>query len=223
MTIKLRRKVFLVLLLVCGLILAGGAWAEKRYVSGLTSVTLRVQPGNKKKIVEMLPIATMVEVVEPGTDWSLVVSANGNRGYVLTRFLTDQTPPSLALARLQEKYDQMMSQMSEPAKEIARLQEQNQQLTTDLEETRSTLTALKGDYEKLQAGAQDYLKIKTKLNAAQKELAEKTSRNQHLTEEVSRLQIHGNIRWFLTGAGVLLLGIIIGAVAKRRRRRSSLM
>ena len=52
---------------------------------------------------------------------------------------------------------------------------------------------------------------------------EQTQRLTELEEQISRLQLYHYIKWFLVGAGVLLLGFIIGFSAKRQRRRSSLL
>jgi SH3 domain protein len=210
----------MVLVVVCGLLMAANASAEKQYISGVTSITLRNEPGNERKILEMIPTGSVVEVVEPGEEWSLVISERGNQGYVLSRFLSSDTPPSVALIKLQEKYDQMISQMADPAQEIERLREQNEQLISDLDGARTSLQTLKADYEKLKSESKDYLAIQSKFDMAQEELSAATTRNKQLTEEVSAIKTHQRLRWFLTGAGVLLLGVIIGVVAKRPRRRS---
>jgi SH3 domain protein len=215
-----RAGMTLAMLALCSLLLAANADAEQKYVVGVTGITLREQPGSQRKIIEMVPVGSEVEVIEPGDEWSLVSSPQGNQGYVLTRFLSNQAPPSLELARLQEKYSRMMAQVADPAQEIARLEEQNHQLKTDLDKTLAELKALQADHEKLKTGSKDYVAIKSKFDEVQKELSEATALNQKLSQEVSRLKIHQNLRWFLTGAGVLLLGIIIGVLAKRRRRRS---
>jgi hypothetical protein len=44
-----------------------------------------------------------------------------------------------------------------------------------------------------------------------------------MEKEIARLSLNRNIRWFLSGAGVLVLGFIIGFSTKKQRRRSSLL
>ena len=44
-----------------------------------------------------------------------------------------------------------------------------------------------------------------------------------LNAKVDKLESRQTVRWFLTGAGVLLLGFIIGFSTRRQRRKSSLL
>jgi len=53
-------------------------------------------------------------------------------------------------------------------------------------------------------------KLSTKLAASRKKFQKTSNKNQ-------------NIKWFLSGAGILILGFIIGFSTKRQRRRSSLL
>ena len=52
---------------------------------------------------------------------------------------------------------------------------------------------------------------------------QQTQKALELDNEVEKLHWNQNVRWFLSGAGVLLLGFIIGFSTKRQRRRSSLL
>jgi len=85
------------------------------------------------------------------------------------------------------------------------------------------LNNLQIEHETLKKESKDFLNIKTKYDKTSKQLAEQSERVEKLEAEISRLGWNQNIRWFLGGAGVLLLGYIIGFFSKRRRRRSSLL
>ena len=50
-----------------------------------------------------------------------------------------------------------------------------------------------------------------------------SQRADELEEALSKLERGGQIRWFLSGAAVLLAGFFLGFSAKRQRRRSSLL
>jgi hypothetical protein len=54
-------------------------------------------------------------------------------------------------------------------------------------------------------------------------LTEQTQKASKYEEDLTKLLWNKNIKWFLSGAGVLILGFIIGFMTKRQRRRSSLL
>jgi SH3 domain protein len=86
-----------------------------------------------------------------------------------------------------------------------------------------TVKEVSTSYENWKIEAADYLALKAKYARTNTQLAEKTQLEKKLKEEIERLETRQTIRWFMSGAGVLFLGFIIGFSAKRQRRRSSLL
>jgi SH3 domain protein len=199
------------------------AYAEPMYVNDVMEVTLRTGQGISHKILAMVKSGQDVETIEPGAEWTKVRLPNQKEGWVLTRFLTTQPPARLELERLKAAYRDLQSKTEAPMKEITKLREENNARRTDLAAKEKALKELKNAYETLKKESADFLKLNSKYKKSAQLLEEQTQRANQFEEELSKIQLHRNIRWFLSGAGVLLLGLLIGFSTKRQRRRSSLL
>ncbi|MBW2438733.1 MAG: TIGR04211 family SH3 domain-containing protein, partial [Deltaproteobacteria bacterium] len=100
---------------VCGLLLilclfATSIHAETMYISDLLKITLRSGPSTENKILAVLESGQTVEVITPGDEWTKVRQANGNEGWVLSRYLTANPTHTLRFESLQGKYKNLMTQ-----------------------------------------------------------------------------------------------------------------
>ena len=91
-----------------------------------------------------------------------------------------------------------------------------------LNKTEKSVEELNKSYETLKTESADYIKLKSKYTKAVSQLAEYTEKSELLEKELTKLEFGRTIRWFLAGAGVLLLGFLIGFATKRQRRRTTL-
>lgn len=194
-----------------------------RFVTEAMEVTLRTGPGTDHRVIAMVSSGEKIEIVEPGTNWSEVRLEGGKVGYMLNRFITATPPCNITLEKLQKKHQILLEQSAEPLKEVDRLTSENEQLQTNFAAIEHSLNNLQIEHETLKKESKDFLNIKTKYDKTSKQLAEQSARVEKLETEIARLEWNQNIRWFLGGAGVLLLGYIIGFFSKRRRRRPSLL
>ncbi len=216
-------KRFWIIFIILNIYLASAYASNTRFVSGVFEVTLRTGPGTDHRVIRMVPSGETLEVLETGQDWSKIRLASGQTGYMLNRFITDTTPCNITLENLQKKHQALVDQSSEPLKEVARLTSENEQLQTNLATVEQSLNDLQISHDTLKTESKDFIEIKTKYDQTSKKLAEQSARVKALEAEIAGLARNQNIRWFLGGAGVLLLGYIIGFFSKRRRRRSSLV
>ena len=216
----MRKLVYLFILLFSLPAVGFGATA---YVSDAIKITMRTNPGTDHKIVAMIPSGEQVDIIEPGKDWSKVSTAGGKNGWVLTRFLTTEVPAKIQLTQLQQEHDNLVKKSAAPLQEISRLTGENKTLNQDLADTRTTLEKLQASYDQLKKESAEFLKVKKNYESASKQLSEQTARADQLEGRLSKIKWQSNIKWFLSGAGVLLLGFIIGYSTKKQRRRSSLL
>ncbi len=199
------------------------AHAQQMFVKEMMKITMRTGPGNDRKILALVSTGQPVEVVEQGEEWSLVRIGDSKEGWVLTRFLTQEEPSSIGLANLTQKYASLEAKHIALSEENTRLKETVQGLTKDVQTGAKTLKGLQKEHETLKSGSAEYLKLKSKHQKTSTQLTEQTSRANNFEEELTKLLRNQNIKWFLSGAGVLILGFIIGYSSKRTRRRSSLL
>lgn len=213
-------------ILLAGLCLAlfsAPAWAATAYVSDVMEITLRSGPTTSHKIIAMLRSDQALEIVEEGPDWTRVRTQNGKEGWVLSRFLTAQIPNRVRLARLQSEYDEIRAKVDALSAENTQLTAENSRLSATLNESQATIEKLNGAYGTLKKESADFINLKTRFEKTSAELAKQAGLAEQFEAELSKLRFNERVRWFLSGAGVLLLGMIIGAVLKRQRRRSSLL
>lgn len=168
---------------------------------------MRTGPGVSYKIIAMLPSGDAVTMVEYGKEWARIQTSDGKDGWVLSRYMTKEMPVNLMVAELKEK---------------------NRQLTAMLEQMKSDNSALSGTKDKLMGKEREYndlkqrsanfLEIEQKYNDVVRQLEE-----QKVIIEQCNSQSHKEILYsFSIGAGVLIIGIILGISAKKQRRDSFL-
>jgi SH3 domain protein len=211
------------IIVMCLVLFSTPVLAENKYISDTVKVTMRTGPGNDRKIISLLRVGTKVEVVQPGDEWTLVRLDNGKEGWVINRFLTDKLPSDIELNTLKRKYEALRASASEMQEKNSLLKAENEKLTTEFAESRKKLQKTNNDYEALKTESKEFLKLQSKFKAASSKLAEQTKKAEKFEDELTKLLWNQNIKWFLSGAGVLILGFIIGFSTKRQRRRSSLL
>lgn len=202
---------------------ASYARAETAYISEVMEITLRTGPGTDHKIVSMLASGQEVETLEQSGGWTRVNLPDGKTGWVLTRFVSKKMPDRVVLTRLQQAHDELLQKSAAPLEEINRLTAENNMLSSKLVESEKTLAQLQQKHVALKKESSDFLKVKADYETAASGLAEQTQKAEKLENELAKFELHQNIKWFLSGAGVLILGFIIGYSTKRQRRRSSLL
>ena len=200
--------------------------AETMYVDDIVKITVRTGPGIAHKILAMTKSGESVEVLkpeEPEKDWSLVRITNGKEGWVLSRFLKSKEPDGLVLDRLKKKHNALKNQAVSTIEENKVYKKENKRLNSELKTNKEISKKIKSSYETLKKESAEFLELKSNYDKTSSNLIEQTKKATKLEEELTSLLLHQNIKWFLSGAGVLLLGFVIGFSTKRQRRRSSLL
>lgn len=196
------------------------ATADTRYVIDKLEATVRSGQGTEYQILRIIPSGTPVKILEQAEDGYVRVELqDGKTGWMLGRYLSE-TP--IARVRLADA-KQQLAQLTE---ENVRLKDEKQALAKSKLETEQALNRLAGKQNKLK----DELSQLSKLAARPKEVESKNQAlQQHirtletearqLREENQSLQGGSDQTWFLTGAGVLLGGFLLGVIVPRIRWR----
>jgi SH3 domain protein len=193
-------------LVLCLVLFAGSALAETVYVGGVMKITLRTGPGTKHKILAMVATGDSLQILENGRDWTRVRNADGQDGWVLTRFITREVP-------MKRQVDELEAKNRALTEQVEKIREENK----DLEATRKKLEFIENAYNELKQKSADFLALET----AHEEMTQAFTRQK---ERVLLLESRLNkedIKWFLSGAGVLVVGLLLG-VSSRKKTRSRL-
>lgn len=206
--------------LVLTLFLPATVMAATKYVSDELVITLRTGQGNQYQIIKTLTSGTLLTVLEETqTGYTRVRTPNGTEGWVRTQYLSDKPPAAEELAKTQEK--------------LAKLQDKLSQTQQELSEVRKQKTQLEGEHDKLQSenkSTSDELAKLSQIAAHPKQLE---SENTDLREKFAKMSDEFNLikqenqvlkdrskrNWFLAGALVVIIGIVIGLIIPKLRFR----
>ena len=217
-----RTKITILILL--GLLLAATTgFAETKYVTQDLTITLRTGPGTDRKIVAFPRAGDPLEVINPGDEYSEVMTRSGKQGFVLTQYLTDKEPPERVLARLQQEYKQIAEKYETLKQKSSQLSGDNQGLSGDLAKTQKELQELTVAHETLKSESKQYLELKAKYTKAVKDAAEARAKSDKVEKELQQLYSSEINTGLLYGGGLIVLGFITGFIVKRPKRRSPLM
>lgn len=213
------------LLLVC-LCSLGQALAETRYITDIAQILLRKGEGTRYKIIRTLTSGEAVEElgVNRASGYSRVRTKDGTIGYVLTRQLQDEPGAREQLAAMearlvefQQAPDQLAMKLTELQETYNRLKIEKESLEQKKEEVEEELAAIKYTSNNLVQITQERSDLNKRVGALILQVAELEQKNRDKKNET-------NQRWFLIGAGLvivsLLLGLILPHLSFRRRKDS---
>jgi SH3 domain protein len=208
---------------ICLFLFCSISQAETLYISDFLRITMRTGPGIDHKIIEMIKSGQSVTVLEQGPEWTKILLPTGKEGWVLNRFLTPKPPSGLLLKKLEEKHAELSLQITTLIDENKRLRNENQRLDAELKTSSRNLKKVTDSYQKLKSGSAEYLDVKSRYEMMVVQLDQQKKKTQDIEKELESIRFHKNIRWFLSGAVVLIIGFLIGFSSRHQRRRSSLL
>ena len=209
---------------ICLFFLSTAVLAEtKYYINDSMKVTMRTGPATDRKIIALLSVGQDVEILKAEDEWTLIRLQNGKEGWVISRFITDQTPDRIQLEALKSNHSILQTKVASLMEENKALKDENKKLNYDLNTTEKKEKDLSKDYETLKKESKQFLDLQAKYKESTSKLAAQTQKAEKYEDELTKLLWNKNIKWFLSGAGVLILGFIIGFSTKRQRRHSSLL
>ena len=215
------KRLSMMVLVVSGfLALAQPGWAAKAYVTDSFEITLRTGPSNEHKIIAMLFSGRPLDVLDTRGEWSQIkVSDDGKEGWVLSRYVITRLPWEVQAKKLQEDSVSLNAKLNRLQKDFADESQHRQALAAELRQKTQELEGLNNEYLELKKGAEGYLRLKTIHEATEKELKAARSELGRVTEENEALRSSEQNKWFLSGALVLLCGLLIGGIAGRQQKK----
>lgn len=208
--------------------LSGFVQAETRYVTDELAVTVRSGEDAGYRVLESVPSGTKLEVLSenPDSGYSRVRTPEGTEGYALTRYLISEKPAQVELAEAREELERLRAELEAQA---------NTDAQKALNELKSEYQSLKLQYDTLEF---ENVQLTQQLDAVKENAAnvvslmderdEALQRANQLSTELDELKVknrelenHSDKKWFMAGAGVLILGIVVGIILPRvsgRRR-----
>jgi len=215
------KTLWMMLLVISGFLgITQQGWAAKAYVTDSFEITLRTGPSNENKIIAILFSGRPIEVVGTQGDWSRVkVLDEDKEGWVLSRYVISRVPWEVQASRLQEDSVSLNAKLNRVQKEFVDESQQRQGLAAELKRKSEELEALNKEYLEFRKGAEGYQKLKILYEASEKDLKAAQAELSKLVAENESLQSAQQNRWFMSGALVLLCGLLVGGIAGRQQKK----
>ncbi|MBA3563160.1 MAG: TIGR04211 family SH3 domain-containing protein [Gammaproteobacteria bacterium] len=197
---------------------------ETRYVSDQFEINLRTGKSTEHAILRVLPTGMPLEVLESDAQagYTRVRTSRGDEGWVLSRYLMAQPPARERIEAVRERMEaaeeelrqqgqtlaQLERERSEVDQRAASVQQDNDRLAQELNDVRRASANVLAIGERNSTLQQRVAVLESELAAvklANEELADRSARD-----------------WFVAGAGVVLLGMMLGLILPRLhwRRKS---
>jgi len=211
-----------VLILVsCFLALTGNAIAETRYVSDTLEITMRSGKGTNFGITRMLRSGTPVEVLatDKKSGYTQVRTKSGKEGWVLSRFLMTGQAARDRLATTEKNLAEMELENRKLTTAMAALKEEKTGLESNLQALEGESRGVNQELAEIKRTASSALAIDSENKDMKGRMVSLERQLQTVQQENETLKDRTARDWFMVGAAVILLGIIVGLIIPKIRFR----
>jgi SH3 domain protein len=209
------------ILAACFLMLAGNAVAETRYVSDTLEITMRSGKGTNFGITRMLRSGTPVEVLEVDkkTGYTQVRTKSGKEGWVLSRFLMSGQAARDRLATAEKNLAELELENRKLTTTMTALTEEKSGLESNLQELEGQSRGVSQELSEIKRTASSALAIDSENKDLKGRMVSLERQLQTIQQENETLKDRTARDWFMVGAAVVLLGIIVGLIIPKIRFR----
>jgi SH3 domain protein len=195
------------------------ASAKDLYVTDSIKAALRNGPGNENNLIKSLSSGDKLALIESQDGWTKVRLADGTEGWIQRQWISADVPKIIQLAALQKKYNTLVDQYDDLKKNNDMILDTNRRLRqTGASEEDSEASVTTEIPSVPVEDSQQYVKLKEENRALQESLDRKILELDAMNDKVK----WNLIVWFLSGSGVLLLGLLIGLSMRQKQRHTFL-
>ena len=212
------------ILLLAALLLPVPALAESAWVTDQFEITLRSGPSTSNAIQLMVGSGTRLEVLERDADsgYTRVRTQGGTEGWVLTRYLMNEASAREQLQTLTGQLTNANSRGSSLDSQLTAIRSEYDAANRKIQTLERDKAAVENELAEIKRTAADVLSINERNKSLMDELTAAQIRADTLEQENRALSSQTTRYWFMAGALVLLVGILLGIWLPRIRwqRRS---
>ena len=212
------------IILLAALLLPVSAFAESAWVTDQFEITLRSGPSTSNAIQLMVGSGTRLEVLERDADsgYTRVRTQGGTEGWVLTRYLMNEASAREQLETLTGQLTNANSRGSSLDSQLRAIRSEHNTANRKIEELERDKAAVETELAEIRRTAANVLSINEQNKSLRDELTAAQIRADTLEQENRALASQTKRYWFMAGALVLLVGILLGIWLPRVRwqRRS---
>lgn len=217
-------RMFVRIALVCVLFTTSAAFAAPAWVTDQFEITLRSGPSTSNAIQLMIDSGLRLEVLERDTDsgYSRVRTPGGTEGWVLSRYLMSEPSAREQLAKLTSQLTNANSRGSSLDAQMKAVKAEYDSANKQIAKLEREKAAVEKELAEIKRTAANVLAINDQNKSLMDQLAAAQIRGDTLEQENRSLSGQTTRYWFMAGALVLLVGIMLGIWLPRVRwqRRS---
>ncbi|MFH1155269.1 MAG: TIGR04211 family SH3 domain-containing protein [Pseudomonadota bacterium] len=237
--VRMMSTLFLALTVIC--VPARGPGAERGYISAMLVLTMRAGPGEDFGIIRTLRSNMPVDILESRDGYTRVKTEQGDEGWIESQYLTRETPSTFVIERLEktiadlEKNNRAL--LEKPVLVDSSMEAVKSEFEVTKAELQTSLKSLQQEKELLskqiaisEKKYQDLVKQSETVVEIARENASLKEMNAALENALALARNERSvvfktlfIKWFLAGAGTLILGWIVGRSMGGRKRSSGLL
>ena len=210
--------------LVCALFATSAAFAAPAWVSDQFEITLRSGPSTSNAIQLMVDSGLRLEVLERDAEsgYSRVRTTGGTEGWVLSRYLMSEPSAREQLEKLTSQLTNATSRGSSLDSQMKAVKSEYDSANKQIAKLEREKAAVEKEFSDIKRTAANVLAINDQNKSLMDQLAAAQIRGDTLEQENRQLSGQSTRYWFMTGALVLLVGVVLGIWLPRVRwqRRS---
>ena len=192
--------------------------AATKYVTDHLVITLRTGQGNQFQIVKTLPSGSQLTVLQE-TDTGYAQVRTSDEGWVRTQYLSDDPPAAEQLAAAQDKLSKVQDKLNKVQLAFSDLRKEKNQLASQHSKLLSENKATSEELAKLTQIAAHPKQLESENIDLRAKFAKMSDEFNLLKQENQVLKDRSKRNWFLAGALVVIIGIIIGLIIPKLRFR----
>ncbi len=210
--------------------------AETRYVSDMLVISVRDAQGPDAAVLGYIKTPTPVEILEDQGNYLKIKTKGGLEGWVLTRYIVSEKPKALVIEDMGKQIEQLKKEIeayknnqnsvsdvtSETTQQyVEKIRQLKQEIIANQKQTHKA----KQDVADLDKKYKDLLVHSGNTDKLMKEMNRLKKLNSQLNAEITTLRKNTGsflksrrVQLFVAGAGVFLIGMMLGGSAKKKKR-----
>jgi len=192
-------------------------YARTLYVSDQLEINMRSGKGTGYKIIKIIKSGTPLTILKQESGYARARTPQGVEGWVLSRFLIDTPVARTQLAKAQQDVAEMKTKYDDMSTELTTFKENNARLSQSEQALNNKTESLNVELEKLRKIAARPMQLEAENDKLRNELVKTEAEMRLVKQEYQTLQDNSEQEWFLTGAGVLFGGMLLGLIFPKLR------
>ncbi len=182
---------------------------------------MRSGKSTSHKVIKMLPSGTALAVLDTDKEsgYSHVKTNTGLEGWVITRYLLNEPVARERLAKAEATIEQLRAEQSSNQARLSNLSGSQQSLDKSNKALTTENKKLKQDLTRIRQTAGNALNLENENQSLKKKLFSIERDYQLLQQQTEALKDRSDRDWFIAGAGVLIVGMMMGFVFPKLRWR----